>query len=202
MPGFISAQATRGNRSRYAPRPTGAIVGDTYASVDDAQQAVANNYQVDSGTYTGNVTGSLACADPSAPTTRTMMLRVTSADGPVVSGTGSATFKLDGLSDRCRTRTGRRSRDGRTAQVFHDSAWDRLRKRRAIQVRTEETREAKELLKQANQIDAIARELHDEGNPRYAAFATEASRRRNIQRLSNRGRPNIAVTRGNLSPTC
>jgi hypothetical protein len=68
---------------------------------------------------------------------------------------------------------------------FDDAAWDLARKRRAGHVRAQQTREAKELLKQAIQIDAIARDLREDNNQLYEVFAAEAARRRNIAFLSN-----------------
>lgn len=81
------------------------------------------------------------------------------------------------------------------SRPFDDSAWDRARQFRAGHVRAQETREAKELLKQAIQIDAIARELRDENNPLHQVFAAEAARRRNIAFLSNTVRRR-AIARG------
>jgi hypothetical protein len=77
----------------------GGIVGNIYGSVDDAQQAIAENYQFGLGAAISPVYGSIAFATPATPddAALTMTLQIHLPDGTVQNVQSSASFTEAGI---------------------------------------------------------------------------------------------------------
>lgn len=96
---YFSASNAWGAATVIRIDDAGALHGNTYSSLDDAQQAIATGFEPNTGDYTGEVTGSITCPQPfDGDKPCAMTLRVEIAD-KIVTATGPASWTLDGLDE-------------------------------------------------------------------------------------------------------